>query len=193
MPQNPSNPFSSQRVVGISPSSLSSPTAWPRNAEMLSPPSVTCSLVVGVLPWQLGNVGLNLPGRGKPRTRLAFLGQVVLTTGLQHKWWEAPPFPLVTAFFDGSKMKLALLSPLKTCSGEAWGLLIPAILSCSTDLGTSTSRFLSWPLTGGLWGDFSKALNALHILIWDPNAEFGVHSGHMCPTVRYCHELSHLE
>lgn len=87
MPQNPSIPFSSQRVVGISSSFLRSPTAWPRNAEMLSPPSVTCSLVVGVLPWQLGNVGLNLLGRGKPRTRLAFLGQVVLTTGLQHKWW----------------------------------------------------------------------------------------------------------
>lgn len=146
MPQNPSIPFSSQRVVGISSSFLRSPTAWPRNVEMLSPPSVTCSLVVGVLPWQLGNAGLNLPGRGKPKTCLAFLGQVVLATALQHKWWEAPPFPLVTAFFDGSKTKMTLLSPLKTCSGEAWGLLVPAILFCSTDSGTSTLCFLSCPL-----------------------------------------------
>lgn len=145
--QNPSIPFSSQRVVGISSSFLSSPTAWPRNAGMLSPPSVTCGLVVGVFPWQLGNVGLNLPGRGKPRTRLAFLRQVVLTTGLWYKWWEAPLFPLETASFDGSKTKLAVLSALKTCSGEAWGLLVATTLSCSTYSGTFALCFLSWPLT----------------------------------------------
>lgn len=147
MPQKPSVSFSSQRVVGISSSFLHSPTAWPRNAEMLSPPSVTCSLVAGVLPWQLGNVGLNLPGRGKPKTSLAFLGQVVLTTELQHKWWEAPPFPLVTVFFEGSKAKLTLLSPLKTCLGESWDLPVPGILPCSSGLGTSTLCFLSWPFT----------------------------------------------
>lgn len=123
MPQNPNISFSSQRVVGIYSSFLCSPTAWSRNAEMLSPYSITCSLVVGVLPWQMRNIGLNLPVRSKPKTCLAFLGQVVLTTGQQHKWWQAPPFPLVTVFFDGSKTKLALLSPLKTCSREAWGLL----------------------------------------------------------------------
>lgn len=147
MSQKSSISFSSQRVVGISSSFLHSPTAWPRNAEMLSPPSITCSLVVGVLPWQLGNVGLNLPGRGKPKTCLAFLGQVVLTTELQHKWWEAPPFPLVTVFFEGSKAKLILLCPLKTCSGEDWDLLVPTIFPCSPGLGTSTWSFLSWWFT----------------------------------------------
>lgn len=190
MPQKSNISFSSQRVVGISSSFLHSPTVWPRNAEMLSPPSVTCSLVVGVLPWQLGNVGLNLPGRGKPKTCLAFLGQVVLTTELQHKWWEAPPFPLVTVFFEGSKAKLTFLSPLKTCSGEAWDLLVPAMFPYSSGLGTSTWCFLSWQFTVsvGLWKYFYKVLNALHILTWGLNTALGVHSWHW-----YCYELSHLE
>lgn len=154
MTQDPGISCFLQRVVGISSSFLCSPTVWPRNAEMFSPPSVTCSLVVGVLPWQLRNIGLNLPGRGKPRTHLAFLGQAVLTTGLQQKWWEAPPFPLVTTFFYRNKIKLALLSLLK---GKAWRSYIPAVASCSTKLGISTSSFLPSLLTaqsGGLWFHF---------------------------------------
>lgn len=176
MPQNPNIPFSSQRVVGISSSFLHSPTTWPRNAEMLSPPSVTCSLVVGVLPWQLGNVGLNLPGEGKPRTCLAFLGQVVLTTRAQHEWWEAPPFPLVTAFLREAKLSWlysVLWRPAQK-KPEAYSsqLRFPAALIRALP---PCFFFLDHLLLSvGLGGDFSKALNALHILIWGLNTEFGV-------------------
>lgn len=191
MSQKPSISFSSQRVVGISSSFLHSPTVWPRNAEMLSPPSVTCSLVVGVLPWQLGNIGLNLPGRGKPKTCLAFLGQVVLTSELQHKRWEAPPSPFVTVFLKGAKQSwlcLVLWRPAQIKPGTYLSQpYIPAALVWALPLGVFFLDNLL--LSIGLWKYFSKVLNAFHfILTWGLNTDLGVHSGH-----RYCCELSYLE